>query len=351
MSCSQIIYFILNMNPSKNRTNLNSCLGISGRVFIFTYLIIYLMSNDFLLTNLQGDIPETGEVNVLQTKDGIHLRVATWQPVESIPRKGTILLFHGYTEFIEKYYEVIEELRNRGFHVVTADWRGQGLSSTLLPDTKKGYVNTFTDYIQDSDLIFRRMVAGQLPGPYYLLGHSMGGHLAIRTTQQYPDRFEKIIACSPMLGFHGLGLGTVKGVSSFFTNLGFGKAFPPGARSVDMSESQGYLTSNEVRRKRWLVYWEGEPGLVKAGPTWRWIKEASRSTQGLMKSKRIKAIKTPILLASAGKDRVVSPRYHKTFAKKSSLVELVEFPKAKHEILMETEGIYRHFWDRFDSFI
>jgi len=52
--------------------------------------------------------------------------------------KGTVCVFGGRGEFIEKYFETIGELRRRGFAVATMDWRGQGRSSRQLPDARKG---------------------------------------------------------------------------------------------------------------------------------------------------------------------------------------------------------------------
>ena len=46
-----------------------------------------------------------------------------------VPAAGVCVLLNGQTEFIEKYFEVIDELRGRGFAVATMDWRGQGGSA------------------------------------------------------------------------------------------------------------------------------------------------------------------------------------------------------------------------------
>ena len=49
----------------------------------------------------------------------------------------------GRGEFIEKYFEVIADLRRRGFAVATMDWRGQGGSQRMLPNPRKGHVRYF----------------------------------------------------------------------------------------------------------------------------------------------------------------------------------------------------------------
>ena len=61
---------------------------------------------------------------MLKTPDGVALRFARWAPPPG--RKGTVCLFPGRAEFIEKYFETVRDLRARGFAVATIDWRGQG---------------------------------------------------------------------------------------------------------------------------------------------------------------------------------------------------------------------------------
>ena len=57
------------------------------------------------------------------------MRAARFDAAPDVPARGICVLLNGQTEFIEKYFEVIDELRGRGFTVATMDWRGQGGSS------------------------------------------------------------------------------------------------------------------------------------------------------------------------------------------------------------------------------
>src|SRR6201986_4234150 len=82
---------------------------------------------------------------------GAPLRAARYPAAPDVAERGVCVLLNGQTEFIEKYFEVIDELRGRGFAVATMDWRGQGGSSRALSDdSRKGYVGDFAEY--DSDL-------------------------------------------------------------------------------------------------------------------------------------------------------------------------------------------------------
>ena len=58
------------------------------------------------------------------------MRYARWRSALK-ERHGTVCIFPGRSEFIEKYFEVVGELRRRGFAVAVLDWRGQGGSGRL----------------------------------------------------------------------------------------------------------------------------------------------------------------------------------------------------------------------------
>ena len=71
-------------------------------------------------------------------KDGVKIRLCFWQSSSDDKKtNGTILLQQGHNEFVEKYYEVIDEFISRGFSVICFDWRGQGLSEKTLKDNEK----------------------------------------------------------------------------------------------------------------------------------------------------------------------------------------------------------------------
>src|SRR5205823_6262292 len=81
---------------------------------------------------------------LLKCPNGMRLRFARWEATRG-PRRGTVCMFHGRGEFIEKYFEVVADLRRRGFAVATMDWRGQGGSARELRNPSKGYVRNGRD--------------------------------------------------------------------------------------------------------------------------------------------------------------------------------------------------------------
>ena len=59
-------------------------------------------------------IPEGAVAGFIAAEDGRQLRVARWLP-KSAQKRGTICIFQGRAEFIEKYYETVRDLLVRGF--------------------------------------------------------------------------------------------------------------------------------------------------------------------------------------------------------------------------------------------
>src|ERR1700752_2431846 len=132
-----------------------------------------------LVSIAANPVPEGVGSGMLKTPDGVSLRFARWDPPPG--RKGTVCLFPGRTEFIEKYFETVRDLRARGFAVAVLDWRGQGLSERALSDPQKGHVGDFAEYDVDLDTFMKEVGLPDCPPPLFALAHSAGGAVLIRS--------------------------------------------------------------------------------------------------------------------------------------------------------------------------
>lgn len=296
-------------------------------------------------------VPAHGEVSLLEAPDGIPLRVARWPAAPGVPPRGAVLLLHGYTEFIEKYYEVVAALQARGHAVVTFDWRGQGLSGRLLSGRQRGYVTSFADLAADAVHVFEARLAPDLSGPRLLMAHSMGGNVALRLLQDEPGRFDRAVLSAPMVGWDQFPAWLMNAIASLHVAVGLGGAYAWGGRDVDLERNDNRVTSDTDRYLRARDFWRHEPGLVTHGVTWRWVREAARSVSLVMDPRRVSRIRTPTLLASAGRDLVVSSRLHARLAAMNSAFTLTTLAEAMHEILQERDEIQAAFWERFDRFV
>ncbi|HXZ17468.1 MAG TPA: alpha/beta hydrolase, partial [Roseiarcus sp.] len=89
------------------------------------------------LTSTSDNPPPLGAIEeYVSAQDGVRLRSVRWTPVGSA--RGTVAVFGGRGEFVEKYFEIAGDLLARGFAVAALDWRGQGLSERALRNARKG---------------------------------------------------------------------------------------------------------------------------------------------------------------------------------------------------------------------
>src|SRR6201990_2626142 len=109
------------------------------------------------LTNIPANqVPAGVRVGTLKTPDGVLLRFARFDPPPG--RKGTLCVFPGRAEFIEKYFEVVHDARRRGFAVAILDWRGQGLSDRALANARKGHIHDFSEFDRDLEAFVKDIV-------------------------------------------------------------------------------------------------------------------------------------------------------------------------------------------------
>ncbi len=146
-------------------------------------------------------VPEDVVTGTIKTPDGAELRFARWAPPAG--RKGTVCVFTGRAEQIEKYFETVRDLRDRGFAVAMIDWRGQGHSSRRLRDPRKGYVRDFSDFEVDVETFVQQVVLPDCPPPHFALAHSMGGAVMLRLAHAGKRWFDRMVLSAPMIDLPG----------------------------------------------------------------------------------------------------------------------------------------------------
>ncbi|TCT13278.1 lysophospholipase [Tepidamorphus gemmatus] len=302
----------------------------------------------------ENPVPEGAVSGEVITSDGIRLRWARW-PAAAATR-GTVCVFPGRAEFIEKYFETIEELRQRGFAVAALDWRGQGGSQRLLRNPRKGHVDTFEEYDRDLSAFMTRVVLPDCPAPYYALAHSMGGNILLRNAQRSPAWFERQVLSAPMLTLHRrLVPGRhVFRVAEILGLAGFGDAFVPGGGATHagtMIFRNNPLTSDPVRFARNALVVEKAPWLGLGSPTIAWLVAAGAAMAEVMDPDFAERVRVPTLVLAAGDDRIVSSRAIETLAFRLKTGSHLMIPGARHELLQERDAIRAQVWAAFDAFV
>lgn len=287
---------------------------------------------------------------------GATLRAARFQPAPDVPARGTCVLLNGQTEFIEKYFEVIDELRGRGFAVATMDWRGQGGSTRMTEDGRKSFVGDFSEYDQDLDTLLNWIVtpmlaAGEKP---VALAHSMGAHILLRHLVRRPASFGPSVLSAPMIGvsFRGQREFLVRAVTRYHMWRGKGSGWVWGMEARDphrVTFATQLVTSDPQRFERTQALLREQPDLRMAGATWGWLAAALRSMDAL--KTQGPCVTTPLLMVAPGQDQICITADTKAFAASAPHTDYVEIPEAGHEILMERNPIRAQFWAAFDAFM
>jgi lysophospholipase len=287
---------------------------------------------------------------------GADLRAARFAAAPDVPARGVCVLLNGQTEFIEKYFEVIDELRGRGFAVATMDWRGQGDSSRMTRDSRKSFVGDFSEYDQDLDTLMNWVVTPMLAADEkpVALAHSMGAHNLLRALVKRPASFKACVLSAPMIAisFRGQREFLVRAVTAFQVWRGKRADWVWGMEARDphkVSFATQLVTSDPQRFERTQMLLREHPDLRLAGATWGWLAAALRSMDSLRA--QAAAVTTPLLVVGAGKDRICVTPQAKTFAAAAPHAEYIEIKDAGHEILMERNPIRAEFWAAFDAFM
>ncbi len=277
---------------------------------LVSFGITHLQINMRLYESENNPIPDDAKVGRVDTPDSVSLRYAHWQAIKR-PSKGTILILTGRTEFIEKYFETVNDFRNRGFGVLVFDWRGQGGSSRMLDNPKKGYIEDFSQYVTDFNTILEEIALPDCVAPFYVVGHSTGSLIALLAMPQERNRIQRMVLTSPMLKLNSLPFSqpTLKYLTGTATVLGLGEAYVE--RGPSSMENRPFdknkLTSDLVRFQRIREFANAWPDLIIGGATIGWIYAACRAMNEIQEPEVRAKLSVPTLIIAAGDDRVVSP--------------------------------------------
>src|ERR1700728_3868514 len=299
-------------------------------------------------------VPDHFVTGMLKTPDGVSLRFARWLPPAG--RRGTVCIFQGRAEWIEKYFETVRDLRARGFAVAALDWRGQGLSDRALGDRRKSYVRDFSEYDSDLETFMREVVLPDCPPPIFALGHSTGASVLIRAAHRGHRWFDRMVLSAPLIALGGVdyAMGAGPLIVRALRLAGFGR-MDVAQSDNSIVESRPFvgniLTSDPVRYARNAAVLEAEPALALGAPTVTWCDAAFRAMATLRERSYAAGIRQPMLIVAGGSDQVVSNAAIEDFASLLRAGSHLVVVGAQHEILMEQDRFRSQFWAAFDAFV
>ena len=298
-------------------------------------------------------VPEDVVSGTIKTPDGAELRFARWAPPAG--RKGTVCVFTGRSEQIEKYFETVRDLCERGFAVAMIDWRGQGHSSRRLRDPRKGYVRDFADFEIDVETFVQQVVLPDCPPPYFALAHSMGGAVMLRLAHAGKRWFDRMVLSAPMIDLPGHATSfPARALLKILRFTGQGSRYIPGGSDA-LTGTESFVnnpfTSDPVRFARNAAILEEDPTLGIGSPTVAWADTAIRTMRGFRAADYPLQIRQPILMLAASNDTIVSTAAIEEFAYHLRAGSHLVIAGSKHEILQEQDRYRAQFWAAFDAFV
>ncbi|MEM9350486.1 MAG: alpha/beta hydrolase [Pseudomonadota bacterium] len=300
------------------------------------------------LFNDVAEGPEGGAGYWLTADDGLRIRMAVWPEGGA---KGTVFIFPGRTEYAEKYGRAAKDFAARGYASLSIDWRGQGLADRMLGNTRIGHVMRFQDYQHDVAAVFDAARQLDLPRPWFLLAHSMGGCIGLRAVMEGID-VEAVAFSAPMWGVQiSVPLRPVAWtLSSILPPLGLGNLRSPGTRHnvyvLDEPFEDNVLT-NDLDMWKYMGRHASAHGELSLGsPSIIWLREALREMLSLA---RRPAPNLPCTCFLGTNERIVDPGRIKARMAAWPGGKLVEFPEAEHEVIMEEPAVRKRVFDEADT--
>lgn len=280
-----------------------------------------------------GDAPSQSSAHWVHASDGVRLRIGHFGQGQ----KGTILCFPGRTEYVEKYARVACDLQAAGFGMLAIDWRGQGLADRLIKPALLGHVDRFSDYQLDVAAMVSFAQSNDMPKPWYLLAHSMGGAIGLRALASGLDVSAAVFS-APMWGLtiHPMLHPMARQLPAMADCIGLGHARVPltGRQPyvLTASATNNLLTSDPVSFKWFRDHVRAHPDLALGAPTMRWLREAMREFV-YFRDTPPPSLRCQIHL---GRDEsIVSPEAIHSLAARWPNAEVTLYDGGRHEVLME----------------
>ncbi len=253
----------------------------------------------------------------LRPTPDVALAMAAWIPPEP---KAIALVCHGHAEHLGRYSHLVTALAARGYAVYGQDHRGHGRSSG-----PRALAMRFDDFVDDFHYLSERARRDHPGLPVVLIGHSMGGLIAVRFALKHGDELAALVTSGAALVIDDGVSATAKRIGGVFSRIAPAAPLPRDGSGEDK------LTYNpEISRQF------GLDDRTHHGPT-RFRTAHEMVVAGEDARKRATGIRLPLLAMHGADDTLTYPRgtqiLHERAASSDKALKL--WPGMKHEIFNE----------------
>ncbi len=296
--------------------------------------------------------PAGAVIGEWRAADGWVHRRFDWA-VEGAPR-GSILFQGGRGDVFEKYLETFHHWHSRGWNVTSFDWRGQGGSGRCGPHPRCGHIERFGLFHDDLRAFWSEWSAAT-PGPHVLIGHSMGGFLALKGLVDGAVDPAAAVLVAPMLGLKGaIPPKLAERLARLMRGLG-DPARPAwkGNERPATTETRESLLTHDPDRYADEIYWQqADPRLMTGPPSWAWVADAFAETRALREDARVAAMRVPVLGLIAEADGLVDAKAGKALIARLPAARTLAFGReAAHELLREADPVRDRALAAIDAFL
>jgi len=288
--------------------------------------------------------PAGGAAHWVTTADGLRIRIGHWTGADV---KGTVLLFPGRTEYIEKYGPAAADFLARGYATVAIDWRGQGISDRTSDIYNMGDVAKFSDYQHDVTAAVAHARALHLPEPFYLVAHSMGGCIGLRALHNGLP----VAAAAFSAPMWGITMSTALRpaawvLSSLSRKIGMDQRFAPGKSGESYVTSCTFDENTLTTDKSMFAFMQdqlrAQPKLGLGGPSLRWLIEALVEMRALS---QMPSPDMPCCTFVGTRESIVDPMRIRARMSAWPNGDLHILDGGEHEVMMETPDIRNMVFD------
>ncbi|REC75614.1 alpha/beta hydrolase [Chryseobacterium elymi] len=162
----------------------------AAAVIMLSAIPTFLFSQIKPLDAMLSDYQYPYEVHYLDFKSqGNELKMGYMDVQPQNPNGKTIMLLHGKNFNGAYWQKTAKDLSEKGFRVIIPDQIGFGKSSK-----PQGYQFSFSQLAENTKFILDKLEIDKT----IVLGHSMGGMVAVRFALLYPEKVQKLILENPI---------------------------------------------------------------------------------------------------------------------------------------------------------
>ncbi len=231
-----------------------------------------------------------------------------------------VLVVHGFGEHSGRYLHFPHFLNEVVETVASFDHRGHGRS-----EGARGHIGRFDDFVEDVRVQFEQlhsqMMAKHGKAEIHLFGHSLGGHIALRSLLKNPElSFASASISAPFLGLKTPVPAAKRGAASLLSGVGLGWLQLPADLDVSLVSRDGAVV--EAYRRDRLIHGKMTP---------RMFSEIMKAIGDTMK--RDSGIKVPLQIMIPLQDGIVDSEKSLEFFRNLKVREksLKTYPGFYHE--------------------